>query len=127
MLKSVKKRFKIQVSTANQSISKNFELDKSIRTVRGLAITSNRMDLAYQRGEQKVEINNEEYFPEDYESKLLMSGLNVSTNDKYYKLGEVNAGNGSIKILYKDTEDGLTTFSPYTVNFYFDCEREDGI
>ncbi len=96
MLKSVKKRFKIQVSAANQSISKTFELDKSIRTIRGLAITSNRMDLAYQRGEQKVEINNEEYFPEDYESKLLMSGLNVSTNDKYYKLGEVNAGNGSI-------------------------------
>ena len=127
MLKSVKKRFKIQITAANQSINKTFELDKSIKIIKGLALSSNRMDLLYQRGEQKIEINSEEYFPEDYESKLLMSGLNVSTNDKFYKLGEVNSGNGNIKILYKDTDDGLTVFSPYTVNFYFDCEREEGL
>lgn len=127
MLKSVKKRFKIQITVANQSINKTFELDKSIKTIKGLALSSNRMDLLYQRGEQKIEINSEEYFPEDYESKMLLSGLNVSVNDKYYRLGEVNAGNGNIKILFKDTDDGLTVFSPYTVNFYFDCDREDGL
>lgn len=127
MLKSVKKRFKIQVTASNQSINKTFELDKSIKTIKGLALSSNRMDLLYQRGEQKIEINSEEYFPEDYESKMLLSGLNVSVNDKYYRLGEVNAGNGNIKILFKDSDDGLTVFSPYTVNFYFDCDREDGL
>lgn len=127
MLKSLRKRLKIPVTTANQSISKTFELDKSIKTIKGLAITSNRMDLIYQRGEQKIEINNEEIFAEDYESKMLLVGYNVSNNDKYFRIGEMNAGNGAVKILYTDSDDGLTTFSPYTVNIYLDCDREDGL
>jgi hypothetical protein len=127
MLKPVKKRFNIQVTTSNQIISKTFELDKNIKTVKGVLVTSDKDDLLYYRGTQKLEINKEEYFPDDYESKLLMSGINVAPKQRYYELGSVNPGSGSIKFVYTDTEDGRSTFSPYRVSLYLDCEIEDSI
>lgn len=127
MLKPVKKRFDIQVTAANQIISKTFELDKNIKSVKGVLVTSDKDDLLYYRGSQKIEINKEEYFPENYESKLLMSGINVSPKQRYYDLGNVNPGNGSVKLVYQDTDDGRTAFSAYRVSLYVDCEMEDAV
>ncbi|MGZ4065027.1 MAG: hypothetical protein ACXVP0_18765, partial [Bacteroidia bacterium] len=90
-----------------------------------LLLTSDKDDLLYYRGSQKIEINKEEYFPDGYESKLLMSGINVSPKQRYYDLGGVNPGNGSVKITYLDTEDGRTSFTSYRVSLYLDCETED--
>jgi hypothetical protein len=127
MLKPVKKRFDIQITSANQNITKTFELDKNIKSVKGVLVTSDKDDLLYYRGSQKIEINKEEYFPDNYESKLLMSGINVSPKERYYDLGSVNPGNGTIKIVFQDTEDGRTVFAPYRVSLYVDCEMEDAI
>src|SRR6185369_18013243 len=125
MLKPVKKRFDLQVTAANQNLTKNFELDKNIKAVKGVLVTSDKDDLLYYRGTQKIEINKEEYFPENYESNLLMSGINVSPKQRYYDLGNVNPGNGSVKVVYQDTEDARAPFSPYRVSLYMDCEMED--
>lgn len=125
MLKPVKKRFDVQVTGANQSVSKSFELDKNIKAVKGVLVTSDKDDLLYYRGTQKIEINKEEYFPDNYESKLLMSGINVAPKQRYYDLGNVNPGNGIIKVVYTDTDDGRTHFEPYRVSLYVDCEMED--
>lgn len=127
MLKPVKKRYDIQITAAGQNVSKTFELDKNIKSVKGILFTSDKDDLLYYRGSQKVEINKEEYFPENYESKLLMSGINVSPKLRYYDLGNVNPGNGSIRIVYQDTEDGRTVFTTYRVSLYVDCEMEDAL
>ncbi len=127
MLKPVKKRFDLNVTSANQIITKNFELDKNIKSVKGILLTSDKDDLLYYRGSQKIEINKEEYFPENYESKLLMSGINVSPKSRYYDLGGVNPGNGTIKVVFQDFEDARTVFSPYRVSLYVDCEMEDAI
>ena len=127
MLKPLRKRFDLQVTAANQNITKNFELDKNIKAVKGLLVTSDKDDLLYYRGSQKIEINKEEYFPDNYESKLLMSGINVPPKQRYYDLGSINPGNGSIKVVYQDTDDGRTVFSPYRVSLYVDCEMEDAI
>ena len=70
MLKPVKKRYDIQVTAAGQNISKSFDLDKNIKSVKGLLLTSDKDDLMYYRGSQRIEINKEEYFPDNYESKL---------------------------------------------------------
>ncbi len=125
MLKPIKKRFDIQVTTSSQSINKTFELDKNIKSVRGVLVTSDKDDLLYYRGTQKLEINKVEYFPDNYESKLLMSGINVPPKQRYYDLGGVNPGNGTIRVIYTDTEDGRSTFAPYRVSYYFDCDMED--
>lgn len=124
-MKQVKKRFDLNVTAAEQTITKSYDLDKNIRIVKGVLMTSDKDDLMYYRGEQKIEINKEEYFPENYESKLLMSGINVPPKQRYYDLGSVPTGNGVVKLIYKDHNDGRTEFAAYRVSIYLDCEMED--
>jgi hypothetical protein len=122
MNKRVKKRFDLQVATAGAITSQTFELDKTVEKVHGLLFTSDRDDLMYYRGSAKVEINSDEIFPESYESKLLMSGLNVSPNDRFYNLGGIPPGNFKIKVDYKDTPDARLAFFSYRVSIYLDVE-----
>jgi hypothetical protein len=125
MLKATKKRFDIKITQANSTVSDTFELEKNIVKVHGVLVTSDKDDLLYYRGTQKIEINKEEFFPDNYESKLLMSGINVSPKQRYYDLGGVTPGNGRVQIVYKDLDDGRTVFVPYRVSLYLDCEMED--
>ncbi len=120
-MQTVKKRFDISVTEPDKIFSKSFELDKNIVSVKGILFTSDKDDLLYYRGSQKVEINKEEIFPENYESKLLLTGINVSPNNRYYDLGSQPAGNGTIKVEYKDTEDSRAAFVPYRVSLYVEC------
>lgn len=122
MGKRIKKRFDIAVTESSGVHSKTFELDKSIISLHGILFTSDRDDLLYYRGTNKVEINRQEIFPEGYETKLLMTGLNVSPNDRYYKLDGIAPGNGKLKIDYKDNNEERLGFSPYRVTVYLDCE-----
>lgn len=125
MLKPVKKRFDIEIENDGDRISKTFELDKNIKSIKGVLITSDKDDLLYYRGTQKIEINKSEFFPDNYESKLLMSGINVSPKQRYYDLGNVAPGNHLVKISFEDVDDGRTSFEKYRVSLYLDCEMED--
>jgi hypothetical protein len=125
MIKPVKKWFDVQVTAANAKVSETIDLEKTVVAIRGLLITSDRDDLIYFRGTQRVEINRDEIFPEGYESKLLMSGVNVSPKARFYDLGEMKPGNGTIKMDYQDTDDGRTVFTPYRVRLYIDCEIDE--
>lgn len=125
MPKRIKKRYDIQVTGASAIHSQTFELDKTVEKVHGIIFTSDRDDLMYYRGSAKVEINSNEVLPEGYENKLLMSGLNVSPNDRYYNLGGVPPGNFKVKVEYKDTADARLAFVPYRVSVYLDLEIKD--
>lgn len=118
----IKKRFDLSITDSGTTVSKTFELDKTISFVKGILFTSDKDDLMYYRGSQKVEINKQEVFPENYETKLLMSGINVSPNNRYYELADMPVGNGSVKIEYKDTPDTRSVFEPYRVSVYLNCE-----
>ena len=85
-------------------------------------LTADKEDLLYYRGSQKIEVNRFELFPEGYESKLLMSGINCSPNDRYYETGEVPIGNAQVKMEFRDTSDGRTQFAAYRDSLYLDCE-----
>lgn len=124
MNKIVKKRFDLPVTASGQEVSRTFELDKDVIAIRGLLITSDRDDLLYYRGSQRIEISKEEFFPDSYESKLLMSGVSVPPRLRYYDLGKVAPGNHNIKVDYKDTPHGLAPFTAYRVSLYVDCEIE---
>jgi hypothetical protein len=125
MPKRVKKRYDVDITAANAIHSKTFELDKTVQKVHGILFASDRDDLMYYRGSSKVEINSDEIFPEGYESKLLMSGLNVSPNDRFYNLGGVPPGNFKVKVEYKDTADARLQFAAYRVSIYLDVEIKD--
>lgn len=122
MNKRVKRRFDIEVLTAGTIHSKTFELDKTVEKVHGILFASDRDDLMYYRGSGKVEINSDEIFPEGYETKLLMCGLNVSPNDRFYNLGGVPPGNFKVKVEYKDTADARLAFVAYRISIYLDVE-----
>lgn len=122
MAKRIKKRYDIDVTTANVIHTKTFELDKTVTAIHGIIFTSDRDDLMYYRGSAKIEINSDEIFPEGYETKLLMSGLNVSPNDRYYNLGGVPPGNFKVKVEYKDTPDTRLQYVTYRVSIYLDVE-----
>lgn len=121
----IKKRFDLQVTEAGKTVSSVFELDKNISYVRGILLTSNKDDLMYYRGSQKIEINKQEVFPEGYESKLLMCGINVSPNVRYYETGHTTVGNGQVKMEYKDSQDSRVAFEPYRVSIYLNCELNE--
>lgn len=122
MPKRIKKRYDIDVTSANALHTKTFELDKNVTAVHGILFASDRDDLMYYRGSAKVELNSDELFPEGYESKLLMTGLNVSPNDRYYNLGAVPPGNFKLKVEYRDKPDARLQFAGYRVSVYLDVE-----
>lgn len=121
----VKKRFDIPITTGDKIFSQSFELDKNITFIKGILLTADKEDLLYYRGSQKIEVNKQEVFPEDYESKLLMTGINVSPNSRYYNTGNLPVGNGIVKVEYKDRNDTRLAFEPYRISLYLDCEQHE--
>lgn len=118
------KRFDIDITSANETYSAEFELDKNVKIVKGILLTSDRDDLLYFRGAQQVAINGREYLPENFESKLLMTGINTDPNKRFYELKEAEAINGKIKVVYTDTDNPNTTFSAYRVSIYIKGLKE---
>jgi len=121
----VDKVYSFVVDTENGVYNKKFDLDKNVRLVRGMLISSDLPIVLYYRGSQRIEISGDEIFPEDYESKLLMTGLSVPPDEKFKTLGDgVVAGNGEIKIQYKDLPNPTTPFVAYKVLITFRCEMK---
>jgi hypothetical protein len=114
------KPFSFIVSTPDDVLTRKFNLDKNVVRVLALAISSDYPQLLFYRGKQKIEINGEEFFEEEHESKMLMRGL---AEKKYTELGNgVFPGNGEVKIVYRDTSNTNAPFVPYKVTLYLKIE-----
>lgn len=122
MTTRIKKRYDIEITEEGGLHSKTFELDKTITKVHGLLLESSRDDLLYYRGTGKIEVNRREIFPEGYACKLLMTGINVSPNHRYFELGGIEPGNGNVRMEYKDNLSTIVNFIPYRISLYLDCE-----
>lgn len=119
----VDKVYSFLVDGAATSYTKKFDLDKNVKLVHGILLSSDLPNMLFYRGSQRIEINGDELFPEDYESKLLMSGLSVPPNEKFRKLGNgVVSGNGEVKMQYKDTDNPNAGFTSYRVIVVLQCE-----
>lgn len=116
------KRFDIEVTQQDKTISQEFELDKSVGFILGIQFTSDRDDLMFHRGTQKIEINGKEYFPENYESKNLLSSVNVAPDKRYKNMGKLEVINGKIKVSYTDKTHPLAFFQPYRVSLNVESE-----
>lgn len=124
MKQIIKKRYDLQITEAGAIKREQFELDKNVSKVNAILLTSDKEEQLYNRGSQKIEINGQEIFPEKYESKLLMSGLNVSPNDRFYKLENIAVGNRIMKVEFTDNNDTRSSFSAYRVSVYLELETE---
>jgi hypothetical protein len=117
--KIIKEAVEVIVSAANQTFKESFEVDKHAGKILGILLISDYDELLYYRGTQRIKINEMEIFPEGYESKLLMQGLNVSVNERMIKLGEdILPGNRKVEIDYTDTNHASAPFTPYKVKLY---------
>ena len=124
MKQIIKKRYDLLVPQSGAIVREQFELDKNVSKVNAILLTSDKEEQLYNRGTQKIEINGQELFPEKYESKLLMSGINVSPNDRYYKLENIAIGNRIMKVEFTDAQDSRSSFSAYRVSVYLELELE---
>lgn len=124
MIKFYSKDFDVQITAAGQTVKKTFELDKSVKAITHYTILSNREDLAYYRGSFKLEINKDEIVPEGYSTKKIMCWPSVSADERLKSIGKRTTGNGLITFEYKDSNDGLTVFAPYTVSLSVEGERD---
>jgi hypothetical protein len=121
--KTVQRRYSFTVDNPAQTYPKKFDLDKNVKLVKKLLLSSSKPNLLFYRGSQKIEISGEELYPEDFESRLLMSGISVAPDEKFADLGDaVLAGNGEVKVTYKDVENSLAPFEAYEVSLYLICE-----
>jgi hypothetical protein len=127
MKKPYSKTFTLNVSSSGETIKKEFEVDKSVINAQAAALTSNREELMYYRGSFKLVINSEEIFSEDTSAKKLYALPSVDANNRSYRFGEIAIGNGLIQFVYKDTDDGRTVFTPYTVQLIIDGQRESEV
>lgn len=118
----IKERFDIEVTSANRQYKASFELDKNANELLGIALTSDRDDLLFYRGSQKIQLNDRELFPEGFESKLLMSGLNVAPDERMITVGSIPTGNGVLDVWYTDVDHDLGVFVPYRVSVYTFCD-----
>jgi hypothetical protein len=117
------KRFDIDITDPNKTYNADFDLDKDVRVITGFLLTSDQDDQLYYRGEQSLLINGVEYFPDNYESKLLMSGINTDPNVRFYDIGKHEVLNGKIKISYTDKNNPVLPFNAYRVSLYVRGEK----
>lgn len=117
--KIIKQVFSLNIDSAGETFKGSFEVDKNADKIIGIAISSDREDIVYYRGSQIIKINEEEFFPEGYESKQLMCGINLSPNQRYYRLGKINPGNRKIDLIYTDSgNDSYAAFEAHKVYLY---------
>jgi hypothetical protein len=119
------KRFDIDITAANETYSTEFELDKDVKFVKGILLTSDQDSLLYYRGTQQLTVNGREYLPENFESKLLMSGINTDPNKRFYELKDAEAINGKIRVVYTDVDNVNTSFQAYRVSIYIKGLKEN--
>ena len=72
----------------------------------------------FYRGTQKIQINDKEIIPEDFESKLLMAGINTIPDDRMIDLGDLPSGNQKLEVWYKDEDHEMADFTSYRVSIY---------
>lgn len=115
-MRLVDKIYTFLVDAEGQPVTRKFDLDKNVKVVHGIVMSSDKPNLLFYRGSQRIELSGEELYPEDFESKMFMSGLAVPPDQKYKSLGNgVVAGNGELKIQFKDTHNPNAPFSAYKV------------
>lgn len=117
--KVIKQLFVLDVTSEEGTFKGSFEVDKNAEKILGIALSSSRDDIVYYRGTQLIKINDEEFFPEGYETKHLMCGINVPPNQRFYKFDEpVLPGNRKVDIVYTDNASEAADFGAYKIYLY---------
>ncbi len=101
MANSTYKTYSFPVTTRNQLVGPEFDLDKNVKEITGLALDSTRRGTLFTYGTQRIEIGGVEVFPENHRANLLMFG--ISAADKFYRFKQaLTLGSGKLRIFFQD-------------------------
>ncbi len=110
---------KIPVSAANETVKFSADTDKMYRQITGLYISLPE-DKAVPGSTIEVKVADMEIFPEDFEIKMVTTGMNISPNDRFYdKIKEEAGGN---RIDGKFSDSGKADTYPYVAKIYLRLE-----
>jgi hypothetical protein len=114
------KRLDVSID-ASQKIIKSapFTLDKSIEFVDAVSITSTNESAIFGL-QHRLVISGNEVFPDEFAARLIFSYASTPPNDRFFDIGKVPAGNGSIQMSLYDNTDPAD-FGAYKVSFFFRC------
>ena len=96
------KTYQFDVPERGALISPDFDLDKNVVNITGIALDSTKRGVLFNYGTQRLEMGGQEIFPEGHRSNMLMFGLTAS--DKLHRFKTALApGTGKMRIIFKDT------------------------
>lgn len=117
--------FEMEVTKSGEKVTEEFELFyNESADLYGLLLASDREDLVFYRGTLEVLLSGNEIIPENYDAKLLMSGLNVPPGERF-QYTEFFVGNGKLEVRYQDTEHPKAPFQPYKLKIYAWLNRQE--
>lgn len=97
----------------------NAESDKVYRKITGIHYSSTDTNAIKDSVFAKLEIDNNEIFPDGFEVKLIQTGQELSPNDRYHLLNE-RAEGSTIVLNFKDA--GNAAAYPYNATIYLRLE-----
>jgi hypothetical protein len=123
----IKEHIDILVTEEEETYTGVLEVDKNGHQIIGVLFTADRDDMLLMRGMFKLTINDEEFFPENTETKLLQCGLNIEPNKRMFFFDPpVEPGNRKVEVKLTDTSNAGMDFAPYHVHLYvFSKLKED--
>ena len=96
------KTYQFEVTQRGQRVPVDFELDKNVKAVTGLALDASRRGSLFTYGTQRMEIGGVAVFAEGHRSNMLMFG--ISAANKFHKFSDaILAGNGKLRVDFLDT------------------------
>ncbi len=111
---------KIVVPAAGNEIPVEINTEKGYQSVTG--ISANATDKNAYLGSlfSKFEINNKEIFPDGFEVKMITTGIDVSPEERFYKITEPADGT---KVVIKYKDGGNAAVYPYKATIYLKLEN----
>ena len=118
----LRKRFDVIVSNSGDEVKETRDLDKDTTRIRGILLMSDRDDLLFHRATAGINIGGREVFPPDYHARLLMSGLAVRPDARYFPL-DLEPGNFKLNVHLTDYDNPVAPFGSYRVSVYLELEK----
>lgn len=107
----------IKIQVAETGVAVKFEADtnKRYQVVNGLFFSLPE-EKAISGSTLELRMNNDEIFPEDFEVKLITTGIQANTNNRFYNNLEVEAAGSRIEGKFVDS--GKADNYPYVAKLY---------
>ena len=116
------KIFKLEVTSEGQQVFKEFEVDSSVQSVVGVALTSDRREALLARGTLRLEISSVEVIEEGLPASEYVFSINA--NPRYFAFGDIdmNSSDRRLKLRFQDNAVLGQTFSAYKVDLILVCK-----